>query len=178
MIFSRLACLLRGVMFRLWITLFGGRVGPRVMVDRGAGLRGLPHKGIRIGAGLYLGRGVVLDLPRTGQFIVEDDVLIGHYSIVNATRRIRIGSDTLIAEHCSIRDADHGTAVTPATRRQPLVSDPVDIGPNVWIGRGAAVLRGSSIGEGAVIGANSVVKGQLQAYAVYVGSPAKRVRMR
>src|SRR3546814_16686176 len=101
-------CRLRGESFRVWVSRFGGAGGAGAMVDRGAGLRGLPHRGIRIGRGVYLGRGVVLDIPRTGQFIVGNRVLIAHYSVINATIRDEVGDDSPVAALCSLRGADPG----------------------------------------------------------------------
>src|SRR3546814_10051450 len=164
-------CRLRGEIFRVWVALFGGSVGAGAMVDRGAGLRGLPHRGIRIGRGVYLGRGVVLDIPRTGQFIVGNRVLIAHYSVINATMRVEVGDDSQVAELCSIRDADHGIRVGIPIRDQALQSTPVLIGNDVWIGRGVAVLRGRVIEDGAIIGANSLVRGTVGAGEVAWGNP-------
>ena len=39
-----------------------------------------------------------------------------------------------------------------------------------------AVLPGSKIGDGCIIGAHSVVKGEIPAYTVAVGAPAKPVK--
>jgi acetyltransferase-like isoleucine patch superfamily enzyme len=54
----------------------------------------------------------------------------------------------------------------------------IEIGNDVWIGRGARVRSGVSIGDGAVIGAYSVVTRDVRPYAVAVGAPAREVRRR
>lgn len=178
MIVTRWMCLVRGVIFRAYVLMFGGSVGRRIMVDRGVTLRSLPHKGIKIGSGVYLGRGVVLDIPRTASLTVGNDALIAHYCVIAASESITIGRGAQIAEHCSIRDADHGMRPGVEVRLQPLSTTPVDVGDDVWIGRGSAVLRGSRIEDGAIVGANSVVKGSIPRGTVVAGSPARHIRDR
>jgi acetyltransferase-like isoleucine patch superfamily enzyme len=52
---------------------------------------------------------------------------------------------------------------------------PVDIGDDVWIGRGALVLPGVTIGDGAVVAAGAVVTKDVPAGSVVAGVPAKVV---
>lgn len=52
------------------------------------------------------------------------------------------------------------------------------IGNDVWIGRDARILPGARIGDGAIIGAAAVVAGDVPAYAVVAGNPARARRMR
>ncbi len=54
----------------------------------------------------------------------------------------------------------------------------VKIGNDCWIGAGVFVRNGVTIGDGAVIGAGSVVLGDVPAYSIVVGSPAKVIRFR
>lgn len=54
----------------------------------------------------------------------------------------------------------------------------ISIGDDVWIASGAKVLDGAGIENGCVIGANSLVKGNLPAYGVYAGVPAKLISCR
>ncbi len=54
----------------------------------------------------------------------------------------------------------------------------IEIGNDVWIGRGARVRSGVKIGDGAVIGAYSVVTRDVRPYAVVAGVPAREVRRR
>jgi acetyltransferase-like isoleucine patch superfamily enzyme len=54
----------------------------------------------------------------------------------------------------------------------------VEIEEDVWIGANCVILPGVTIGRGAVIGAGSVVTKSVPAYSIYVGNPAKLMRMR
>jgi lipopolysaccharide O-acetyltransferase len=59
-------------------------------------------------------------------------------------------------------------SLRPLDRNQSVV-----IGRNVWIGDSVVVTPGFSIGEGAVFGANSAVIGDIPAYSIAAGSPAR-----
>jgi len=54
----------------------------------------------------------------------------------------------------------------------------VNIGSDVWIGAGAAILSGVSIGHGAIIGARTVVTADAPPYSVTVGNPGRVARLR
>ncbi len=49
------------------------------------------------------------------------------------------------------------------------------IGNDVWIGRGVMILDGITVGDGAVVGANSLVTSDIEPYAIYAGTPARKV---
>lgn len=49
---------------------------------------------------------------------------------------------------------------------------------DVWLGSGVKVLDGVVIRKGCVIGANAVVTHSTEAYGVYVGIPAHKIKSR
>jgi maltose O-acetyltransferase len=107
-----------------------------------------------------------------GVLELGDDVFVNHGTTIHAARRIRIGSRVRIGDVCAIYDTnfhevDPGEGITVA---------PVAIGDDVWLARGVVVLPGATIGEGAVIGAGSVVTGDVPAWVVAAGQPARVVR--
>ena len=57
-------------------------------------------------------------------------------------------------------------------------AEPVAIGHDVWIGDYAMIRGGVTVGNGAVIGAGAVVTGDIPAYAVVGGVPARLIRLR
>lgn len=60
----------------------------------------------------------------------------------------------------------------------PRAERDVEIGNDVYIGRGARLLAGVNIGDGAVVGAYSVVIRDVRPYAVVAGNPARELRRR
>ncbi|WP_299567740.1 CatB-related O-acetyltransferase [uncultured Sulfitobacter sp.] len=52
------------------------------------------------------------------------------------------------------------------------------IGNDVWIGQSAQILPGTQIGDGVIVGAGAVVGGQVPAYSLVAGNPARVVRAR
>ena len=52
------------------------------------------------------------------------------------------------------------------------------VGNDVWIGQNVTILPGTHIGDGAIIGARSVVSGNVEAYTIVAGNPARLVRRR
>lgn len=59
-----------------------------------------------------------------------------------------------------------------------VISDPLTIGNDVWIGWGARLIGPIAVGDGAVISAGSVVLGDVPPYSVVAGNPATVVRTR
>lgn len=51
----------------------------------------------------------------------------------------------------------------------------ITINDDAYIGASCTVMPGSIIGEGTVVGANSLVKGTLEPWGIYVGTPCKKI---
>lgn len=176
---AKVAYNIRGAVYRALILLSGGACGPRLRVERGLRFRHGIHRGISIGRSVYLGCGTIIDCPEGGALVIGNDVTLTHGVFISAASRVAIGDDTLIGEYVSIRDADHAIALDGGPiRSQPMIAHGIDIGPDVWIGRGVAVLSGATLERGCVIGANAVVKGTIGAGQIAVGIPARPVRAR
>lgn len=102
---------------------------------------------------------------------------LGPYCSVVARERVEIGSGTMLAEMCVVRDANHvrdtDGAVTSALHR----AAPVVIGSDVWIGARGTVLSGVWIGDGATVGAAAVVIRDVPIGTTVVGVPARAVTL-
>jgi len=61
---------------------------------------------------------------------------------------------------------------------QPWSKGDVNIGSDVWIGRGVRILGGVTIGHGAVVAAWSTVTHDIEPYGIVAGAPAKHLRHR
>ena len=152
---------------------------PARLIRRPVYIRG--RKGMVFGSGFTTGyrcRFEMFDAKKVTLRIGRNCKLGDNVHIV-ASEAVTIEDNCLIASHVFISDTNHGTGtespLIPPDER-PLSSEPVAIGNCVWIGEGVAVLPGSKIGNGCIIGAHAVVKGEIPAYTIAVGAPAKPVK--
>lgn len=153
-------------------------VGRRVRIDRGLRIR--PYRGD--GGGLCIKLRGYNQIGRYTTFQGAGTIEFGPNSrshshcLFDATERITIGSNTLIADFVSIRDADH-TFTLPGVllRDQPIAASPVIVGADVWLGHAVTVLRGVTIGDGAIVAAGAVVTKDVPPNAVVGGIPARTI---
>src|SRR6185436_9006114 len=126
--------------------------------------------------GLVLGRGVKaytwteFNIEPAGILTVGDDTtLVG--AVFMCAERIEIGSRVVISYNVTVADSDFhprdpeqrkldARANAPEgdrSQRPSVITRPVIIEDDVWIGIGAIILKGVRIGRGARIGAGTVV---------------------
>lgn len=85
----------------------------------------------------------------------------------------------MIASSVSIRDTDHRfDRLDIPMISQGIVTAPIVIKDNVWIGHGAVITKGVTIESGAIIAANAVVTRDVPANAIMGGVPAKLIKYR
>jgi acetyltransferase-like isoleucine patch superfamily enzyme len=140
--------------------------------------KGESNSGIRIGAGVFVGRNSILSC-KNGDIELAEGANIGFNCEIFSASRVRVGANVLMAAYSYVIGGDHdfsdaSRSVLEQTRRSAGVS----IGAGAWIGAGAKILDGVTIGEGAVIGASAVVREDVAARAVAVGIPARVVSTR
>lgn len=87
-------------------------------------------------------------------------------------KRVRVGTDTLLAARCILMDSDFHK-LHPDRRREEGISEPIEIGSRCWLGYEVVVLKGVTIGEGAVVGARAVVTRDLGPFVVAVGATTR-----
>ena len=117
--------------------------------------------------------------------IFGDNVQLNDDVHIAAIERIEIGDNTLIASRVFISDHNHGqydkrdacSAPDVAPIDRPLISSPVKIGCNVWIGEQVCVLPGVNIGDGAIVGAGSIVTKDVPERSIVAGNPARIIRV-
>jgi len=116
-------------------------------------------------------------------------LIIGKYSIITWQVIIEGGASTRIGDRVFVGPGSklitgtyafnglYSVEYIPDECRANVYGDIV-IEDDVYIGAGTIVMPGSIIHEGAVVGANSFVKGELEPWTVYVGSPCRAVSKR
>lgn len=158
-----------------------------------------PSQFARLGDRVVIESGVLVFHPEN--IILEDDVYVGHYTILKGyyKNRIIIGAGTWIGQQCFLHGAGGLTVgknvgigpgvkiITSAHaeegRKKPILHSRIEFAPvviedDVDIGIGAIIMMGVTIGRGAQIGAGSVVARDVSAYAVSTGVPAELLRVR
>ena len=127
--------------------------------------------------GLTTGRFCRFDLTgNKSTLFIGDNCEFGDMTHIVAHEKVEIGNNVLIASKCFISDTNHGNYTgnlqdnpsTPPNHRK-LLSKPVIIGNNVWIGENVVILAGAKIGDGCIIGANSVVTKTIEDNCIIVG---------
>jgi acetyltransferase-like isoleucine patch superfamily enzyme len=114
---------------------------------------------------------------RKGSLVIGTDCFIGRGTLICAVEKVEIGDHCLIAEFVTIRDQNHGVDVNGIPfGQQPVVSSPINIKENVWIGAKASVLAGVQIGRDSVVAAHAVVNKNVDAATVVGGVPAKIIK--
>lgn len=134
-------------------------------------------------------------VPLRAYFRREYDIDVGFhsYGCFNRWRMpgpLRIGRYCSFANSVRVVDALHPMGALTAhpiayekrfgvVDRDMIVSLPLVIEDDVWVGHNAVILPGCKfIGRGAIIGAGAIVTHNVPAYQVVAGIPARRLRDR
>lgn len=130
-----------------------------------------------LGSNVYFKRNSIVGVAKKDAFIkIGHETTIGFNSIIMASESIVIGENCMIAPNVYIVDSNHKTEKGKNYNEQANVTSKVKIGDNVWIGSGTCILAGAKIDDNTVIGANSTVLRGFYPSAIYVGSPARKVK--
>lgn len=133
----------------------------------------------------YLSEITVSEVPDTVRVFTPFNInygrttRFGNDSFVNfgctflALGGITIEDGVFIGPHCVLATEYHPE--NPASR-QSLLTKPIVIKRNAWLGADVKVLAGVTIGENAIVAAGSVVTNDVPDNMVVAGSPARIVR--
>jgi acetyltransferase-like isoleucine patch superfamily enzyme len=144
--------------------------------------------GLRLGDRVRVHTWTEFNIEPAGVVEVGDEsILVG--AVFMCAGSIRLGRRVVVSYHVTLADSDFHPC-DPELRRQdaianapegdkrqrpPLVTRPVVIEDDAWIGIGAIVLKGVRIGAGARVGAGAVVTSDVPAGATVAGNPARLV---
>ena len=114
----------------------------------------------------------------TGSIKIGNNVGISG-ATVYARESIEIGDNVLIGANTKIFDNDFHSLVVEeriADDYSKLVTKPVKIGNNCFIGCNSIILKGTVLGDNCVVGAGAVVSGKFDDNNVIAGNPARAIR--
>jgi putative colanic acid biosynthesis acetyltransferase WcaF len=135
---------------RLVLLAFGARIDPTARVYGQTTIWWPPH--------LTVGRHAVIAPGVTCYNVVP--VAISDFAVVSQGAHLCTGT----------HDVDDA--------RFPLRARPIVIGAQAWVAAEAFVGPGVTVGEGAVLGARGVAFRDLDAWMIYAGNPARKLRER
>lgn len=107
-----------------------------------------------------------------GRIELGDRSGIGYGCEIFSAQSVKIGPDTIVGGLTTIYD----TSFHPLEEGRDTKVAPVEIGANVWVGRGATILAGVTIGDHAVVAAGSIVVSDVPTRTLAAGNPAKPLR--
>lgn len=138
---------------------------------------------LRYGKGLTTGYSCRIEMSgESPVLVIGDNCKMNDRVHISAHESVVIGDNVLMGSNILITDNSHGSygedcegpEVSPDDRE--IVTSPVRIGDNVWIGEFVSILPGVTVGEGAVIGSNSVVTHDVGPNTVVAGNPARPLK--
>jgi len=131
---------------------------------------------------VWLNRHVEMQVTRGQKIRLARRVTIQDYCKI--TGDVTIGAYSTIAPNVFISSSSHQFSASPEDLiktqdiEHPVVSRPVELGEDVWLGANVVVMPGVTIGRGSIVGANSVVTSNIEPYMIYAGAPAKPIKHR
>jgi len=157
------------------------KTGPRCVLHSGLAVKPLLGMTNRLEVILEGNNGI----GRYTTFQGSGRIVFGRYTycqsfcLFGANDLIKIGSNVMIADAVCIRDSDHvHSDLSRPMNSQGIVSSPVVIEDDVWIGRAAVILKGVRVGRGSIIAAGAVVTKDVEAYSIVGGVPARVIGRR
>ena len=122
---------------------------------------------------------IAADCTLHGPLEIGNEVAINHHCILDGGRAgIQLHDQVRIAAYCHLYAFDHGMDLAQPIYQQPVRSQGIEIGKDVWLGAHVGVKDGIHIDAHAVIGMNSMVTKNVEARAVMAGNPAHFIRYR
>ena len=110
------------------------------------------------------------------------EVVIGSFTSIASNLQLQLGGNhnsqwvsTYPFGHVS---KDRKIVFGPPVPLHPVPARSIVIGNDVWLGNNVTIMGGVRIEDGAIIAMNSHVVGNVGAYEVYGGNPARKIRDR
>jgi acetyltransferase-like isoleucine patch superfamily enzyme len=150
-------------------------IGKNCFIAPEARLFAEPGRPIILGDNSFIAADCVLHGPIT----LGRDVSINHHVTLDGGRSgIQIGDNSRVAAYVCAYAFNHGMDADEPIRNQPVTSEGITIGQDVWIGANAGIVDGVTIGDGALIGMGSLVTKVVAPYTKVAGNPAKPIGKR
>lgn len=128
--------------------------------------------GARVGKPVMIRRTVRIECP--WNLTIGNNVAIGDRAILYCLGPVALGDRVTISQHAHICAGTHDFDQAD----MPLIRPPITIESDAWIAADGFVAPGITIHEGAILGARACAFGDLDAWTIYGGNPAQRIKPR
>lgn len=147
-------------------------IGNNCFIAPEARLFAEPGRTIVIGDNSFIAADAVLH----GPISIGANVSINHHvTLDGGSKGIVIGDNSRLAACCHLYAFNHGMSPTRTISEQPVTSQGITIGRDVWLGANVGVVDGVSIADHAVVGMGSVVTRDVDSFAIVAGNPARAI---
>lgn len=134
------------------------------------------NSAIDIGTSCMISGELRLRADATRLVIGDETTMMGAKLTLHEAGTIRLGRDCMLSGNIMMDVSDMHSILETATGRRINPPEDIEIGDHVWIAQGVQVLKGSRVGDNCVIGARALVRGDIPAGSLAVGSPARVLR--
>jgi putative colanic acid biosynthesis acetyltransferase WcaF len=128
--------------------------------------------GAEVGAGVVLKPGVRIKFP--WRLVIGENSWIGENVWIDNLAEVCIGRDACISQGAYLGTGNHDWT-SPAF---DLITAPVMIGNQCWVGAQATVAPGTQMEDGAILGMGAVGKGQLVGWTIHAAAGTSEIGIR
>lgn len=128
--------------------------------------------GAKIGKGLVIKNNVTIKFP--WKLIIGDDVWIGENAWIDNLDKVTIGNDVCISQGALLLTGNHDYTRSTFDYRNA----PITVEDGAWIGAKTVVCPGVKVHSHAILTVGSIATKDLEAYGIYQGNPATKIRER
>ena len=159
------------------------RLGRGVTMERGVIVDGLSRNGIEIGDNVMIGPYCVIrasSLTYLGEGVrIGKDSAMDAYSYIGAGGGVSIGESVIMGQHVSFHAENHRYDQTDVPiKLQGITRKGIVVEDDCWVGSNATFLDGAQVGRGCVIAAGAVVTGAIPPNSVVAGVPGRVIKTR
>jgi putative colanic acid biosynthesis acetyltransferase WcaF len=128
--------------------------------------------GARVGKGAYIKPGVRVKFP--WYLTIGDYCWIGEDVWIDNLCTVTIGSHVCISQGAYLCTGNHDWS----SPNMKLFRQPIELRDGSWVGARATLCPGTTLDVGAIVTVGSVASGNIPAYEIWAGNPARHIRDR
>lgn len=135
----------------------------KILAEKGADIQYSKNSVFSVGGSLIVRAGTLLATRESGKLIFKGQAFINRNCYIVSYNKIEFGSCVTIGPSTCIVDHNHDIKTGHG-----VVTAPICIGDNVWIGSNCSILMGTTIGRNSVIASGSVITKDVPADTIVI----------